>query len=288
MFENLLFPFFNGLIWALVISLVALGLCIIFGVMRVVNVAHGELYATGAILTFIFLQNYGLNFWLAMLAAVAIVGIICALLEKFIYRAYEGKVSATLILSIGLALVLQQINLIIFGGKVTIMPAPLPGAISLLGVGFPAYRILAAGISVAYLILMWYFLYKTSLGLSVRATMQDRDMAAGLGVNVDRVSMLTFGLGGVLAAAGGALAAPIVSVHYLMGADILTISFIVVIVGELSLKKAVMASFVFAPLENILSVFFVPIIARVISFILMCIIVAVRQTGLIAKIRRSE
>jgi len=288
MLESLPFSFFNGLIWALIISIVALGLSIIFGTMRVVNVAHGELYATGAILGFIFAVDYNLNFWLSMALAVAVVGVMCAILEKIVYREYEGKVRTTLILSIGLALILQQVALIIFGGEVALMKAPVEGYILLMGQAFPIYRLVAAAMSICFLTAMWYFLFRTSVGLSIRATMQDRDMAAGLGINIDRISMLTFGIGGALAALGGVIASPIISVHYLMGADILTISFIVVIVGQLSLKGAIMAAFLFAPLENVLALFVQPIIARVISFVIMCIIVVIRQTNLVSRIRKER
>lgn len=280
------FSLVNGIVWALIIALVALGLSFIFGLMEIVNVAHGELYMLGAVLTWYGLTWFG-NFWLGVIVASLIVGILGIGLERGILRPVEGRPAYTVIVTIGLSYILQQIALVTFGGSPQKMPDPLPVAIQFLGVRYPAYRLLIAGVSALTLIGLWLFLHRTSLGLWIRAAMQDREMASAMGIPVSHVYIMTFSLGAMLAALGGALAAPIVQVFYLMGLDLLCMSFIVVIVGGLgSLKGTFVASLIMCPLEGVMTVFVTPTEARVVSFIIMAVVLLARPRGLFGTARR--
>jgi branched-chain amino acid transport system permease protein len=284
--KNLIFMLVNGIIWAFIIALVALGLSFIYGLMEIVNVAHGELYMLGAVLTWYGLAWLG-NFWLGAVVASLIVGILGIGLERGILRPVVGRPANTVIVTIGLMYILQQIVLATFGGWPRKMPDPLPVTIEFVGVRYPAYRLLVVGASAISLIALWLFLYKTSLGLWVRAAMQDREMASAMGIPVSRVYTMTFFIGAMLASLGGALAAPIVQVFFLMGLDILLLAFIVVIVGGLgSLKGTLIASLIICPLEGVLMIFVTPTEARVVSFIIMAAVLLKRPRGLFGTTRR--
>ena len=282
---RIIFSLTNGIVWAFIIALIALGLSFIFGLMGIVNIAHGELYMLGAVLTWYGLTWFG-NFWTGVIVASLIVGILGLGLELGTLRPVEGRVAETVIVTIGLSYILQQIVLATFGGLPQKVPDPLPATIQLVGVGYPAYRLLVAGVCIVILVGLWLFLQRTSLGLWIRAAMQDREMASAMGIPVNRVYMITFSIGAMLAALGGALAAPIVQVFYLMGLDILGIAFIVVIIGGLgSLKGTFIASLIISPLEGIMMAFLTPVEARVISFIIMAVILLVRPKGLFGTVR---
>ncbi len=284
--EKLLFTIANGVVWALITALVALGLSFIFGLMGIVNVAHGELYTLGAVLTWYSLTRLG-SFWLGIALAPLAVGALGSVLERFAIRPVEGRPAYTVIVTVGIAFVIQQAVLATFGGWPQVMPDPMPIVVHFAGVRYPAYRIFVAAVSVLALMGLWSFLHKTSLGLSIRAAMQDRDMASAMGIPVSSIYVITFSLGAALAALGGALAAPIVQLHYLMGLDILCLAFIVVIIGGLgSLKGTFVTSLIICPLENVLSLFITPTEARVVSFVVMATVLLLRPRGLFGTIVR--
>lgn len=279
-FSRLTFNLINGLVWALIIALIALGLSLIFGLMQIVNLAHGDFYMLGATLTLCGLTIVG-NFGIGIVITLIVIGFLGLGIERSILRPVEGMVVNTVIVTIGLSYIIQQVTLAVFGGVPLKMPNPFPITIEFLGVNYPAYRIIVAGASCLALLVLWVFLFKTSYGLWIRASMQDREMANAMGVSVNRVYLLTFSLGMLLAALGGALASPIVQVFYLMGFDILAISFIVVIVGGLgSLKGTFIAALIMVPFENLMALFVTPTEARVLSFIIMAIILLKRPRGL--------
>lgn len=282
---RIIFSLTNGIVWALVIALIALGLSFIFGLMEIINVAHGELYMLGAVLSWYGIILFG-NFWLGVIMASLIVGILGIVLERVTLRPVEGRPAHTVIVTIGLSYILQQIVLATFGGWPQKMPDPFPVTVQFLDVKYPGYRLLVAGLSAFALVGVWLFLHRTSIGLWVRAAMQDKEMASAMGIPVSRVYMITFSIGAMLAALGGALAAPIVQVFYLMGLDILCVSFIVVIIGGLgSLKGTFVASLIIIPLEGILTILLTPTEARIASLIAMAAVLLVRPKGLFGAIR---
>lgn len=282
---RMIFSLTNGIVWALVIALIALGLSFIFGLMEIINVAHGELYMLGAVLSWYGLIWFG-NFWIGVIIASLIVCILGIVLERTTLRPVEGKPAHTVIVTIGLSYILQQIVLATFGGWPQKMPDPLPVTVQFLDVKYPGYRLLVAGLSAFALIGVWLFLHRTSLGLWIRAAMQDKEMASAMGIPVSRVYMITFSIGAMLAALGGGLAAPVVQVFYLMGLDILCVSFIVVIIGGLgSLKGTFVASLIINPLEGIMAILLTPTEARIASLIAMAVVLLVRPKGLFGTVR---
>lgn len=278
--STVLFLLINGLIWGLIVALIALGLSLIFGVMGIVNMAHGDIYMAGAVIAF-YITSLAGDFWLSLLAVPVVVIILAAPLERFVLRPYEGYHSTSMIATVGISFIIQQIALGTYGGIPKKIMNPWPVSFNLLGVDYPGYRLLVGAISLLILGALWLLLYKTSYGIKVRASMQDRDMANAMGINVNQILVTTFVLGGVLAAMGGTLAAPINQVFYLMGNDIVLLCFIVVIVGGLgSLKGTFIAALALCALEGVMASFLSPIQARAAIFVIMVVVLMRRPQGL--------
>lgn len=281
--STVLFLFINGLIWGLIVALIALGLTLIFGVMGIVNMAHGDIYMAGAVLSFYVVEMFG-NFWLSLILVPVIVILFAAPLERLVLRPYEGYHSTSMIATVGISFIIQQIALGIYGGIPKKISNPWPMSFYFLGVDYPGYRFLVAFISILILAGLWLFLYRTSYGILVRASMQDREMASAMGIDVNKILITTFVLGCVLAAVGGVLAAPIYQVFYLMGHDVILLSFIVVIIGGLgSLKGTLIAALALCSIEGVMASFLSPVQARAAIFIIMIVVLMLRPRGLFAE-----
>jgi len=276
----ILFQVLNGLVWGLVIALIALGLALIFGIMEVINVAHGSLYMLGAVIAW-YVLGATESFAVAVLAAPIAVGVFSMAMERVVLRPIENEKVLTIIATTGVMLVLQHSVLATFGGGIQRIPSPMPGAVKILGLHYPVYRIVVAGVSLAVIALLWLFLTRTRYGLWLRSVRQDAKMATALGIPVGRVYMLAVGLGGVLAGLGGVLAAPIVVIQYQMGFDILATVFIVVVIGGFgSLFGAAAAAVLLGMLEGVITVFTTPTWARIVSLVVMGTILLARPEGI--------
>lgn len=277
---QVVFQAINGFVWGLIIALIALGLTLIFGLLDVINVAHGSLYMLGAVFGWYLERTLG-SFWIALVLAPLLVGVIGLGIERGILRPIEAQPVLTIIATFGLMLIFQQSVLATFGGAPQRMREPVGFGLSILGRGYPGYRLIVAAFSVAALAALWLFLNKTKLGLWMRAVRQDREMALALGIPLNRTYMLTFGLGSLLAALGGILAAPIVVVEFRMGLDILVSAFIVVLIGGLgSLPGSVVAAILIGELEGISSVFVSPTTARIFPLLFLVLVLLLRPQGL--------
>jgi branched-chain amino acid transport system permease protein len=275
-----LFQVLNGLVWGLVIALIALGLALIFGIMEVINIAHGSLYMLGAVIAWYVLGATG-SFALALLAAPVAVGVLSMAMERAVLRPIENEKVLTIIATTGVMLVLQHSVLATFGGAIQRIASPVPGAIEILGIRYPLYRVVVAGASLAAIAALWLFLTRTRYGLWLRSVRQDAKMATALGIPVGRVYMLAVGLGGALAGLGGVLAAPIVVIQYQMGFDILATVFIVVVIGGFgSLFGAAATAVLLGMLEGIITVFTTPTWARIVSLVVMGAILLARPEGI--------
>lgn len=272
----------NGVTWGLTIALIALGLFLILGLLEVVNIAHGSLYMLGAVTGWFVVDATG-SFLLAVILAPLAVAVVGVAVERGILRPIEEDVPITLIATFGLMLVFQHAALLWFGPGTRPIAAPMAARLSVGGISYSAYRLGIAIVALWLVVGVTLFLRRTRHGLWMRGVRQDRETARAMGVPVSRVYMLTFGLGAGLAALAGVLIAPIVSVNHLMGLDVLAIAFIVVIVGGLgSMRGVLAASFAFALLENVGSVFISPVEARLAALVLMIAAVVVRPEGLFA------
>jgi branched-chain amino acid transport system permease protein len=275
----------NGLVWGMILALIALGLTLVFGLLEIINVSHGELYMLGGVLGWYVLQWVG-SFWIALVVAPALVGFLGLAIERGILRPIEAKPIITIIATFGLSLIFQQAALSVFGGAPQRLPAPVDWELTIMGFGYSGYRFLVALVSLLAIGGLWGFLRHFKYGLWMRAVRQDREMALAVGIPISQVYMLTFGLGAGLAGLGGVLAAPIVALEFRMGLDILPAVFIVVIIGGLgSLEGSLLAALLIGELEGLASVFVTPTTARILSLVVMSAVLLVRPEGLMGRRR---
>jgi branched-chain amino acid transport system permease protein len=275
----------EGLVTAAVLALAASGLSLVFGVMRVVNVAHGEFYMLGAVLAWAvttFIPGpHALGFVAALVIAPLLVAALAAAADGLILKRLNYDPEATIVATIGLLYILQQAALSLYGPNANPVSAPFEWRIQLPWFGYSGYKlfvVLAAG---AVLLGLWLFMSRTTAGLIMRATQVDRTTAQTFGINVDRVYMGTFALGAGLAALAGVLIVPIQQAQYLMGHDPLLLSFIVVIIGGLgSLRGTLIAALVIGLSDGVISMFFTPTLAKILATLLVAMVLVFRPQGL--------
>lgn len=274
----------HGLVWGLVIALIALGLTIVFGLMDVVNFAHGEFYMLGAFFGYSLLFVVD-NFWVAMLLAGCGVFFLGLIMEMTMFRPLYGKDPIFhLLLTFGLGMILREVARLIWGGVTKRVDMPVGGAIDLLGMTYPLYRLLIVAVGILVLLIVWYVINRTVAGATMRAASQDRQMAVALGVNVARVYTLTFASGVALAALAGMLMSPIYFVYPTMGIDAILRAFIVVIVGGMgSLVGAVVASLLIGEVESLISLWISPTWAETMVFVVLIVTMIVKPAGLFGK-----
>jgi len=278
--SNLSVAFLNAVVWGLIMALIALGLNMIFGLLHIINMAHGALYMLGAVVAWYLIELTG-SFWIALVVAPLCVGIVGIAMEKGLLRKIEDKPITTIICTFGIMLALQQLVLMIFGGSPRRISAPISYRFPLFQLQYPLMRVVIAFISVLVMVGLWFFLRKTKYGLWMRAVVQDREMAVALGIPVNKVYMWTFVLGSALAAFSGVLAAPIVSVEFMMGREVLIMAFIIVIVGGMgNLEGSVIAAIMISLIQGIGALFVAPSIATVFALAFMIIVLLIRPQGL--------
>jgi branched-chain amino acid transport system permease protein len=271
----------NGLVLGMILVLVASGLTLIFGIMDIVNFAHGEFYMAGAFVAWVTL-HYVDNFWLALMVAALVVAVMGMAVDFFVLRAIRGREAIyTLMAMFGMSILLQQFALSIFGPIAKVIKAPINAKIPLFAFSYPVYRLSVVAISALIMLLVWLFLQRTKYGTWVRATMQDSVMATAMGIPVKKVYTLTFALGTAMAAASGVLVAPIYSVYTTMGLGIIISAFIVVVIGGLgSIQGSIIAAILIGELQTLSSVWISPTYARVFCFGALIVVLLIRPQGL--------
>lgn len=287
----------EGLIQAAVLSLTAIGLSLVFGIMRVVNVAHGEFFMLGAVLAWFISTTIGthpaLGFIAAIVLAPLLVGVLAAAADWLVLKRINYDPEATIVATIGILYILQQTALMAYGPDARPVEPPFNTRIALpwvsfsegiiwpWGLGTTTYKLFVIAAAVVIMLAVWITMTRTKLGLILRATQIDSDMAQAFGIPVERVYALVFGIGAGLAALGAVLIVPIQQAHYLMGADPLLLSFIVVIIGGLgSLRGTVMAAVLIGLSDGIISVFFSPTLAKIIATLFVAMVLVYRPQGL--------
>lgn len=277
----------NGLSIGVAVVLMALGLTIIFGLLDVINMAHGECYALGAYVVVVIL-GMGLSFWWALVLTPLIMGLLGYVMERgLIQRVFHSKDrhTLTLLLTFGMATVLEDAIKIVFGANPQRVEAPVTGGTELLGLFFPNYRLFVMLLGGAIIVAVWLLVFRTSLGAVVRAAAFDKDMSASLGIPVSRVYALTFAFGVALAGIAGVLLAPIYSVFPTMGRDFVLIAFSVVIIGGMgSIKGAVLAGLLLTQVQSLSSLFISPVWNDTLLFGIMVIVLMWRPQGLFGKL----
>ncbi len=278
--DKLLLLAMNGLIWGLIIALIALGLSIIFGLLDIINLAHGDFFMIGTVLAYTVLTLTG-SFWPAFLIAPLIGFLLGALIQRIIIQPIRNAAALSIVATFGLSMILQESVRITFGPTPRRILPPIQGTIPLFGVEYDIYRLFAAAVSIIALAAFFVFLHRTKLGTWMRAVRHDRDTAIAMGIPAQRVYVLTFALGFALAALGGVVAAPITTVDFRAGIDILPFCFMAVIIGGLgNLPGTAAAAVLLAFLEGVIQSFADPTVARISSLVLMSAVLLVRPQGL--------
>jgi len=279
--ENILQVLLNGLQMGLLYALMALGFTIIFGMMHVVNFAHGQLLMIGAVVAFTLTISSGLNYFLALPLTILIMAIIGFLLDMTMFRRIRTNIMAQIVLSIGLGLVLVNLALIFYGLKNQSIGNVFPGTADFLGAHLSFDRIMAMGFAVIFILALYWLIKKTRLGRAMRAVQQNPEAAALQGVSVGWTYGLSWALAAALAGAAGALMAPIFPVGAAMGYRPMAFAFVTVILGGLgSVPGAVVGALVIGFAESLISTFAGSQLAWGAIFLLAVIILIVRPQGL--------
>ncbi|MDQ7263194.1 branched-chain amino acid ABC transporter permease [Paracoccus sp. PS-1] len=275
-----------GLINGSFYALLSLGLAVIFGLLRVINFAHGAQYMLGAFVALLLLTVGGINYWLALLLAPLAVGLFAALVEKtMLSRLYKLDHLYGLLFTFGLALAIEGTFRYFFGasGKPYAPPAQLTGAVNLGFMFLPIYRGWVVIASLATCIGVWLLIEKTKLGAYLRAATENPTLVQAFGVNVPLLLTLTYALGAGLAGFAGVLAAPVYQVSPLMGSNLIIIVFAVVVVGGMgSILGAIVTGYMLGVVEGLTKVFY-PEASNIVIFVIMAIVLILRPAGLFGK-----
>jgi branched-chain amino acid transport system permease protein len=282
LFGQLLLGLINGSFYALL----SLGLAVIFGLLNIINFAHGALYMTGAFVAWFLLQYLGLGYWGALVVSPVLVGLFGILLEKtMLKRLYKLDHLYGLLLTFGLALVIQGLFRNYFGssGQPYVIPKELAGGINLGFMFLPLYRGWVIIASVIVCLATWYVIERTKLGTYLRAATENASLVQAFGINVPRLITVTYGFGVGLAAFAGVMAAPIYQVNPLMGADLIIVVFAVVVIGGMgSILGSILTGFGLGIAEGLTKVFY-PEASNTVIFVIMAIVLLIKPAGLFGR-----
>ncbi len=274
--------FLNSMTLISVLMLVGLGLAIIYGLMGVINMSHGDFITIGAF-SLALVQGFGGSFWLALIIAPLIGAVVGFLIEQSIIRYLYTRPLATIMATWGLSVIIQQALQLIFGAAPQRVFSPITTTINLFGASYPTYRIFMIVIAVSIMIASYLFIQKTRFGLDLRTVIQNPEMADALGIDTKRVFAIAFSLGTGVAAIAGVLLAPLTVVIAQMGLNYLAKSFFVVIVGGAGSVPGVVAGSVFVGGAETLFNYVIPAtISQALVLVLAIIIVRMRPRGLVS------
>jgi branched-chain amino acid transport system permease protein len=282
--EFLLTQTLNGLSFGALLFLLASGLSLIYGVMKIVNIAHGSYFMLGAYVGLSVILKTK-SFILGAFAGALAVGLIGLVMERGFLRKFPLKSLPQMMITLGFALVFRDLALLIWGGDPYTLPCPeiLRGSTQIYKVVFPIYRLFLIGVAAVVAIFLWIFNDKTLVGAKLRAAVDDHEMASGVGLNVPLISGCMFGLGAFLAAFGGVMGGPVFGVYPGLDFELLSLGFVVVIVGGRgSLKGSAVGSILVGLVDNFGKAL-VPELSYFTLFAPMAIVVAIKPTGLFGR-----
>lgn len=279
--DQIIIQTINGIVTGMILALVASGLTLIFGIMDVVNFAHGELFMLGAYIGVIVLASTG-SFWMALVIATLIVAILGGAMQVLTLRPLIGRDPLnTILATFGISLILQNYALWQFGPSSRKINEPITAHFNLFYLEYPWYRLLIAGLSAAIIGSLWLYLKYGKFGIWIRATTQDRVMAQAMGIPVPWVHTGVFAIGAGMAAASGVLFGPLVGVNHTIGLDWVLKAFIVVVVGGMgNLAGSILAAIFISLLESYASIWVNPSQAVIVSFVVLILTLLFRPTGL--------
>ena len=284
MLELLLQTSVNAIYAASYMALIAVGFVLIFGVMGVINFAHGELYMSGAYaVVYVYAENQ-LPFFLAVAAGLVFVGLLGLLMERALFRPLRDNPLGGLIASIGFLLILQTLAVLGFGVRMEHIPPPTREMLNVFGIEGVVLSVQRLYVIVATVFLLgalWIFLRRSRFGVALRACAQDAEAAALQGISMNQAARIAMFIGAALAGIAGALTAPLVRTYPFMGHSVIVTAFIIIIVGGIgSLEGAVVAAVLYAMVHTFVTTFIDGVIADIVGLLLMLLVLVIRPTGL--------
>lgn len=291
MLDLLLQTLVNAVYAASFFALVAVGLVLIFGVLGIINFAHGELYMLGAYCVLYFYMMQDMPYYLALALAAVLLAVFGLIVERLLFRPMLQNPLGGLIISLGLLLVLQATAAMTFGVRMEFITEPIPGSIRLFGEDGPTIGIQRLMLIVAAVILLsglWLFLHRTRWGWALRACSQDPEAAALQGISLTKVSRLAVAIGAALAGVAGGLSAPLVSPSPYMGHSVIVAAFIVTIVGGLgSVQGALLAAIIYGFVDTFITTYAGGTLADIAGLVLMLLVLTVKPAGLMGYAERT-
>ncbi len=284
--EILAFQGLVGLSVAMYLWLLAAGLTIVFGVLGVLNFAHGSLFMLGAYFAFTFYGLWGINFWLAIVLSLLTVGVVGYLMERlFLRHIYNLDHAFQLLLTFGFILIFDDAVKMVWGGvaKIPTMPSFFEGTISAFGRPFPVYNLFIIGAGLLVALILWLLFEKTWWGRMVRASASDREMASAIGVNIPRLFTGVFVFGAMLAALGGALGTPVRVVAPGIGAAMIIQAFIITVIGGLGNLKGAFVGAVIVGVVSAYGILLFPVFELFLIFLIMAVVLMVKPQGLFGR-----
>lgn len=283
--ELFLQQFINGIALGSIYSLVALGLTLVFGVLRIPNLSHGALYMVGAYVSYFALTSYGIPYIAAIAVSAVLLAILGVVLERLVFHPLRNAPHThMMIAAIGVLFFLQSGAQILFGADFREMPSPFTGVVGFFGLGITQQRLVVILASVAVMAALYLFLKKTVPGQTIEAIEQDRVGASLVGIDANRVSMMTFAISAALAAVAASLVAPINLIYPTMGEAVNLKVFAIIILGGLgSVPGAIIGGFLLALAETFGSTYVSAAFGEVVGFLFLLVVLAVRPTGLFSK-----
>lgn len=272
----------NGIVWGLIIALIALGLSIIFGLLDIINIAHGDFFMVGTVLAWTVFQTTG-NYWAGFLIVPLVGLVIGGVLERLVIQPIKNAAALSIVATFGLSIMLQEGVRATYGAAPKRLLPPIEGTVPLFGLDYEVYRLFAAAVAIAAITVFFLFLHRTKLGTWMRAVRFDPETATAMGIPTRFVYLSTFAIGFAMAAFGGVVAAPITTVDFRTGVDVLPFCFMAVIIGGLgNLGGTVAAAVLLAFVEGVVTSFTDPTLARITSLCLMSVVLLVRPHGIFA------
>ena len=272
----------NGLSAGSIYVLVAVGLTLVFGVMNIVQFAHGEIYMLGAYCSYFLIRSCGFSFWVALPLTAIVIGLLGIVLERVFFRPFRGRFEPSIIVAVGLMVLLQTTAVVGFGTSTKSMPGIIPGVLSIGGVRLAWDRLLIIFCAIVLVSALFFLIQKTKIGQAMVAVSQDQYAAALQGIDVNRISAVAMALGCALAAIAGALMGSIFGTGPFMGVSTLTKGIAVIILGGLgSIPGAVVGSLILGLVDGLVPPLLSPTMAGIIGFGIIIIVLLLRPRGLL-------
>ena len=276
---------FNGLTIGSVYSLVALGLTLVYGILHIPNFAHGAIYMIGGYITLTMMTYAGFHYWLAVIVSVVVVGVLGVIMERLIFHPLRNSISInSMIAAIGMLLFLEAFAQLVWGADFRQMNTPYNQVVNFIGVTFTVQRLLIVIAAVVVMVLLYLFLKKTFIGRTIIAMSQNREGAFLVGINANKVAMLTFFIAEALAAVAASLTSPINLVFPGMGHLVILKAFVIIIIGGMgSIPGAILGGYILGFSESIGATYISGEYKDIIAFVLLIIILSIKPNGIFAK-----